>query len=310
MFWSAVVKKPAPEKKPIAAMQPPVLDDLVPAQQPPPADHRTPVPPGSMSYTQAHTHISAGRAGLLPEARVDFIQAGLVDRPPVAPARPHRAGGVVPTGSVHPVTASGNMTYYPQARTDTPPPAKITRTFANEATQHSSSERRVNIERSKTATTTSFALINARLQAAAVGAQAARNGTNNAANEINAALPVHSGNYLVATARQSTISGLSIVNTTSGGNLAFETHNEMNIGPSPASVIGSERYSGTLVLSHVPQRRILAVTLSLLRSSVAARMVQDSQYKIIMDFLDRVVPVGSGVPEYDNWMPSIVIAYR
>ncbi|KAF2440963.1 hypothetical protein P171DRAFT_498861 [Karstenula rhodostoma CBS 690.94] len=357
MSWSAVVKNPAPSKKPAAPMIPPVLENPVPAQQPPPVNARAHMPPSSMSYAQAHLpvppsnrgrrgrgsrlgvapagHMSAvrpapqlgrrtgpqptaraaptqaGLAGPLPAARVSLSQTGRVGQPPADPTQSPYAGGVAPSGSVYPVPVRGNVNYYrpPQAHTDAQPSTKVTKSFANEATHHSNSERRVNAERTATATT-SLALMNARLDAAAADAQAGGKGTNNAAQDTNVALPAYGDHEPVGTARRSTVSGTTIDSQSSGYNLAFDTHKRTSSGPSAAGVIGSERKSGALVLSHVPQRRILTVTLSLLRSGIAARMAQDINYKMLKIFFDRVVPIGGGVPEYDEWMPSIAVAYR
>ncbi|KAL5428939.1 hypothetical protein PMIN04_000547 [Paraphaeosphaeria minitans] len=53
----------------------------------------------------------------------------------------------------------------------------------------------------------------------------------------------------------------------------------------------------------------MAVTLSLLRSGVAAQLAQDSQWQRVKVFLEQCVPIGGAVPEYDEWLPSIVVAY-
>jgi hypothetical protein len=38
-------------------------------------------------------------------------------------------------------------------------------------------------------------------------------------------------------------------------------------------------------------------------------MRKDHQYRLFHNFLDRTVPRGGGVPEYDDMIPSIEVAY-
>lgn len=82
--------------------------------------------------------------------------------------------------------------------------------------------------------------------------------------------------------------------------------------PTPASVMadGGSNTLGAANISTIPQRRILAVTLSLLRSRVAIEAAKNIQWQRVMDFLHRVVPVDGGVPEHDKWLPSIVVTYK
>jgi hypothetical protein len=103
--------------------------------------------------------------------------------------------------------------------------------------------------------------------------------------------------------------GTPIANLTSGSNLAFNPHKPAVSGTSAAAPIGPERNSGTGALSKITQRRVLAVTLGVLRSVVADQIRKDDQYRSFHNFLDRTVPRGNGVPEHDEWIPSIEVAY-
>ncbi|KAK7184755.1 hypothetical protein PSPO01_09066 [Paraphaeosphaeria sporulosa] len=287
---------------------------------------------GSLLDVGRAGHMSAARAGAQPAARGGLGQAGRSSQarrsgwspitwanpfqaPPMDLSQGGRAGQALaaptrsPYSGVYPVSASGNNYYRPpQARKDAQFAAKVTGSFANEAAYHSNSERRANVERSNATTATSLALLNARLATAATDTHTGR--VNNTAHGTNVALPAHYCNDSVDIAGPSTVSRNAIISLNSGGNPAFNAPKPTSSDPSPAGFVGAEREKGTLTLTQVPQRRILAVTLGLLRSGVAAQLVQDSQWQAIKDFLNKCVPVGGGVPEYDEWLPSITVAYR
>ncbi|KAL1595863.1 hypothetical protein SLS60_009553 [Paraconiothyrium brasiliense] len=320
MSWSAVVKKASateeqssPEKGTAAKNSVPTSEKLAPAEQASPVNaSRARMLPMSMSYATAHFSPPIGSLGpRFGEARVGY--------PPVASSTASHIGHAAPAASIYPVAPRADPGFYrpPQARAETSSLGKVTKPFAKEASAHSNAERYMRAERAAASARATAIAAQASVPAVSgliPGFQAGQSiGGNNTAMNTNAALPAY-GDGPSSTVRRSTVSGNAIVpavpNFTFAGSRISTAQKRLSSGPpGPSAAIGSERQSGTLVLSNVPQRRLLATTLSLVRSGTANRLRTDRNYESFKEFLDRVCPIGGGVPEPDEWIPSVVVAY-
>ncbi|KAL5397772.1 hypothetical protein PMIN06_008803 [Paraphaeosphaeria minitans] len=176
MTWSAVVKKPPPSKKSAPPLIPPIVDNRVPTNA------RACLPPGSTSDAQAHPFFSSSTGGhrgsILGEARESHLSASCADSQPalrgalVQAGRGNRGGqssatpARSPYAGIYPTSGNNTNYYHPlQARADVQPVAKVTKSFASEATYRNNFERVVNVERSNSTMPTSLAFINTRLAA-------------------------------------------------------------------------------------------------------------------------------------------------
>lgn len=76
------------------------------------------------------------------------------------------------------------------------------------------------------------------------------------------------------------------------------------------SAIGEERESGSLPLTDVPQRKVLAATLSLVRAHVVQKAQQEPEVRAVLNFLNYVFPRGGQAGTiYDAAIRTIEVAY-
>lgn len=76
------------------------------------------------------------------------------------------------------------------------------------------------------------------------------------------------------------------------------------------SAIGEERESGSLPLTDVPQRKVLAATLCLVRAHVVKKAQQEPEVQAVLQFLDHVFPRGGQAgTTYDAVISTIEVAY-
>ncbi|KAJ4344770.1 uncharacterized protein N0V89_012514 [Didymosphaeria variabile] len=317
MSWSAVVKKasstkgqPSADKTTSAKTPASTTEKPTPAGKPSPVNaNRARMLP---SYATAHLSPVIGSIGSrLGEARVG--------PPPAASSAPFHAGGVAPSASFYPAAPNTYPGFYqpPQEPTEAQSSGKVTKPFAKEAGGHSNAERWVRTERAAASARAAAMTPQASVPAVSASVSGPLAGGSrssiNAAVDPNATLPAY-GDGGPSAVRRSTTSGNAITpavpNFVLGGSRTIDAHKRASSGPSgPSVAIGSERESGALILSDVPQRRLIALTLSLVRSAIAKQIRTDNKYEAFKEFLDRVCPIGGGVPELDEWIPSIAFAY-
>lgn len=205
-----------------------------------------------------------------------------------------RPDAATPLGSIYPAPGSSNPNVYrpPQTRADLQASAKVTKPFAQLATYHSNTKR-------TSALNKSLAFAAARMDGPP-GSGALHSASGNAQGAGHSS--TNSGGVMPA-----------LPNISFGDN----AYGEQQIG-SASSAIGSERQSGALGLSDVPQQRVLAATLSVLRSGLASLAQQgqeqnqfDRGHQTFLEFVHRVCPVGGQTStEYDPLIPSLEVAYR